>query len=69
VPVERLTRLAREDCDADLRMQALELLADHAPEAAREALEAAMQDADPAVREHAERLLEDVESLNTGIRN
>jgi hypothetical protein len=69
VPVEQLTRLAREDGNADLRMHALELLADHAPEAAREALEAAMQDAEPAVREHAERLLEDVESLNTGIGN
>jgi hypothetical protein len=47
-------------------MDALALLADHAPEAAREALEAALQDAEPDVREHAERLLEEVETLNTG---
>ena len=34
-----------------------------------EALEAALQDAEPTVREHAERLLEEVESLNTETRN
>jgi HEAT repeats len=69
VPVEQLTRLAREDDNAHLRMDALALLADHAPEAAREALEAAVQDAEPAIREHAERLLEEVKSLNTETRN
>jgi HEAT repeat protein len=69
VPVERLTRLAREDGNAHVRMDALTLLADHAPEAAREALEAALQDAEPDVREHAERLLEDAESLDTETGN
>lgn len=69
VPVERLTRLAREDGNAHVRMDALTLLADHAPDAAWEALEAALQDAEPAIREHAERLLEEVESLNTETRN
>jgi histone H3/H4 len=68
VPVEQLTRLAREDGNAHVRMDALALLADHAPESAREALEAALQDAD-TVREHAERLLEEVESLNTETSN
>jgi hypothetical protein len=62
VPVERITRLAREDGDAQLRIDALALLADHAPDAAWEALESALQDAEPTVREHAERLLEEVES-------
>ena len=65
VPVEQLTRLAREDGHAHVRMDALALLADHAPESAREALEAALQDTEPTVREHAERLLEEVESRNT----
>ena len=69
VPVERLARLAREDGHARLRMDALELLADHAPEAAREALEAALHDVDPAVREHAERRLAEVESLTTETGN
>jgi HEAT repeats len=69
VPVERLTRLAREDGNAHVRMDALTLLADHAPEAAREALETALQDAEPDVREHAERLLEEVEPLNTEPEN
>jgi hypothetical protein len=69
VPVEQLTRLAREDGNAQVRMDALARLADHAPESAREALEAALQDAEPTVREHAERLLEEVESLNTETRN
>jgi HEAT repeats len=69
VPVERLTRLAREDGNAHVRMDALTLLADHAPEAAREALEAALQDAEPDVREHAERLLEDAESPDTETGN
>jgi HEAT repeat protein len=62
VPVERITRLAREDGNALLRIDALALLADHAPDAAWEALESALQDAEPTVREHAERLLEEVES-------
>jgi HEAT repeat protein len=62
VPVERLSRLAREDGGTQLRMNALALLADHAPDAAWEALESALQDAEPTVREHAERLLEEVES-------
>jgi hypothetical protein len=65
VPVEQLTRLAREDGHAPVRMDALARLADHAPESAREALEAALQDAESTVREHAERLLEEVESRNT----
>jgi HEAT repeats len=69
VPVEQLTRLAREDGNAHVRMDALALLADHAPESARKALEAALQDAEPTVREHAERLLEEVESLNTETRD
>jgi hypothetical protein len=69
VPVEQLTRLAREDGNAHVRMDALALLADHAPDAAREALEAALQDAEPIVREHAERLLAEVESLDTETRN
>jgi hypothetical protein len=69
VPVEQLTRLAREDGHAHVRMDALARLADQAPESAREALEAALQDAEPTVREHAERLLEEVESLNTETRN
>jgi hypothetical protein len=59
VPVERTTRLAREDGNAQLRMEAVALLADHA---AWEALESALQDAEPTVREYAERLLEEVES-------
>ena len=62
VPAERITRLAREDGNAQLRIDALALLADHAPDAAWEALESALQDAEPTVREHAERLLEEVES-------
>jgi hypothetical protein len=62
VPVERITRLAREDGNAQLRIDALALLADHAPDAAWEALESALQDAELTVREHAERLLEEVES-------
>jgi HEAT repeats len=62
VPVERITRLAREDGNAQLRIDALALLADHAPDAAWEALESALQDAEPSVREHAESLLEEVES-------
>jgi hypothetical protein len=69
VPVEQLTRLAREDGDAQVRMDALARLADQAPESAREALEAALQDAEPTVREHAERLLEDIESSNTETSN
>ena len=69
VPVEQLTRLAREDGHAHLRMDALTLLADHAPEAAREALEAALQDAEPAIREHAEHLLDEVELLNAETEN
>jgi HEAT repeat protein len=69
VPAERLTRLAREDGHVHVRMDALTLLADHAPEAAREALEAALQDAEPAIREHAEHLLEEVELLNTETEN
>jgi HEAT repeat protein len=69
VPVERITRLAREDGNAQLRMDALALLADHAPDAAWEALESALQDAEPTVREHSERLLEEVESLPTGTKN
>jgi hypothetical protein len=66
VPVERLTRLAREDAHAHVRMNALAPLADHAPEAAQQALEAALQDAEPAIRERAERLLEDLQSLGRG---
>jgi hypothetical protein len=62
VPVERTTRLAREDGNVQLRMEAVALLADHAPDAAWEALESALQDAEPTVREYAERLLEEVES-------
>jgi hypothetical protein len=69
VPVEQLTRLAREDSNAHVRMDALARLADHAPDAAREAIEAALQDPEPTVREHAERLLEEVESLNTETSN
>jgi hypothetical protein len=69
VPVEQLTRLAREDGDVHVRMDALARLADQAPESAREALEAALQDAEPTVREHAERLLEDIESSNTETSN
>jgi hypothetical protein len=69
VPVERITRLAREDGNAQLRIDALALLADHAPDAAWEALESALQDAEPTVREHTERLLEEVESLHTGTGN
>jgi HEAT repeats len=69
VPVEQLTRLAREDGNAHVRMDAVTLLADHAPESAREALEAALQDAEPTVREHAEHLLEEVEPLNTETSN
>jgi hypothetical protein len=61
VPVERTTRLAREDGNVQLRMEAVTLLADHAPDAAWEALESALQDAKPTVREYAERLLEEVE--------
>jgi hypothetical protein len=69
VPAEQLTRLAREDGNAQVRMDALARLADQAPESARETLEAALQDAEPTVREHAERLLEDIESLNTETSN
>jgi hypothetical protein len=69
VPVERITRLAHEDGNAQLRIDALALLADQAPDAAWEALEAALQDAEPTVREHAERLLEEVESLPAGTGN
>jgi hypothetical protein len=66
VPVERLTRLAREDGHAHLRMDALALLTDRTPEAAREVIEAALQDAEPAIRERAERLLGDLQSLGSG---
>jgi HEAT repeats len=62
VPAERITQMAREDGNARLRIDALALLADHAPDAAWEALESALQDADPTVREEAERRLEEVES-------
>jgi HEAT repeats len=69
VPVERLTQLAREDGNAQVRMDALAVLADHAPDVAWEALEAALQDTEPTVREHAERLLEEVESQTTQTGN
>jgi hypothetical protein len=69
VPVERITRLARGDGNAQLHIDALALLAAQAPDAAWEALEAALQDAEPTVREHTEPLLEEVESLPVGTGN
>lgn len=60
VPADLLARLARDDQSIQLRMQALGLLVERAPEVAGAALEGALHDPDAVVREQAERLRDDL---------
>lgn len=59
VPVDALAQVARDDASAELRIQALELLAERTEQQARGPLRLALADPMPAVRKRSRELIED----------